>query len=339
MRKEPFGSLPSGEQAFLYTISGGGLTAQVTDFGATLVRLYVPDQEGKPVDVVLGYSDVNGYRSNPGYLGATIGRNANRIGGASFQLDGSPVFLDANNNGNSLHSGKDTFAYRFWQVEEWTENAITFRIDSPNGDQGFPGNAQVRLRYMLEGDGTLSLTYDALCDQDTVFNMTNHTYFNLAGHTQTDKAMAQYLTMPARVFTPADEKSIPTGKVREVAGTPMDFRAPRQIGSRIEENYDALKLQGGYDHNFEIFTQPCAILEDRASGRTMAVVTDCPGVQFYSGNYLKGQQGKDGAIYHKRSGICLETQFWPDAVNKPHWQQPITKAGERYHSQTKYIFK
>lgn len=339
MRKEPFGSLPSGEQAFLYTISRGAMTAQITDFGATLVRLYVPDQKGKTEDVVLGYPDVTGYSTNGGYLGATVGRNANRIGNASFLLEGRTVKLDANEYENCLHSGKDTFAYRFWQVEEHLDNTIVFSMESPNGDQGFPGNARIRVRYALEGNGTLSITYDAICDEDTVFNMTNHTYFNLAGHTNTDKAMEQYLTMPARVFNPTDAQAIPTGEAREVAGTPMDFRTPTQIGSRIDDDYDDLKLQGGYDHNFEVFTQPCAILEDRTSGRTMAVVTDCPGVQFYSGNYLRGEQGKDGVCYIKRSGVCLETQFWPDAVNKPHWEQPITKAGERYRSQTKYIFK
>ena len=339
MIKEPFGSLPTGKQAFLYTISRGEMTARITDFGATLVQLYVPDRNGNTADVILGYPDVNGYLINRGYLGATVGRNANRIAGASFPLDGRTVTLDANNQGNNLHSGKDTFAYRFWQVESWKENAITFYINSPNGDQGFPGNAQVRVRYALEGDGVLSITYDALCDADTVFNMTNHTYFNLAGHHKTDQAMKQYLTMPARIFTPADEQSIPTGETREVAGTPMDFRKPVQIGSRIDEDYDALNQQGGYDHNFEVFTQPCAILEDRNSGRTMAVETDLPGLQFYSGNYLGGQQGKDGVFYCKRSGICLETQFWPDAVNKSDWEKPIVKAGDRYHSQTKFIFR
>lgn len=339
MKKESFGSLPTGEQAFLYTISGSGLTAQITNFGATLVRLYVPDRAGNLADVVLGYPDVTGYLENDGYLGATVGRNANRIGGARFVLNGSTVLLDANDNGNNLHSGKDTFAYRLWQVERWEENSITFYMDSPNGDQGFPGKAQIRVRYSLEGDSALTITYDALCDEDTVFNMTNHSYFNLAGHNHPRKAMEQYLTMPARIFTPADENSVPTGDTREVAGTPMDFRAPQRIGSRVGEDYDALNIQGGYDHNYEVFTQPCAILEDRSSGRTMAVVTDLPGVQFYSGNYLGGQTGKDGVCYPKRSGVCLETQFWPDAVNKPNWQQPITKAGEHYHSQTKYIFK
>ncbi len=339
MEKQLFGCLPDGRQAYLYTIKNGNMTACVTDFGATLVRLYVPDRDGTLDDVILGYEDVNGYRSNSGYLGATVGRNANRIGNACFWLDGGRITLDPNDNGNNLHSGENSFAYRFWQVEEHTENAITFRIDSPNGDQGFPGNAQVRVSYCLETGDTLCIRYDGVCDQDTVFNMTNHTYFNLAGHTRTEKAMQQYLTLPARIFTPADERSIPTGQTRQVAGTPMDFRAPAQIGSRIETDYDALNLQGGYDHNFEVFTQPCAILEDKTSGRTMAVETDCPGVQFYSGNYLYGQKGKDGVCYHKRSGICLETQFWPDSVNKPHWKQPVVKAGERYRSTTKYIFR
>lgn len=336
---EPFGILPSGEKAFLYAIRCGAMCAQVSDFGATLVRLYVPDRDGNLADVVLGFADANSYRTSITYFGATVGRNANRIGGASFRIGDRQVCLEDNDNGNNLHSGSQSFAFRIWQVEKWEDSSITFSLNSPSGDQGFPGNAQVQVTYSLEPGGILQITYDVLSDQDTVFNMTNHSYFNLAGHDKPELAMGQILSMPGRFFTAADEKSIPTGEKRSVAGTPMDFRTPKPIGRDLGEDYDALNFQGGYDHNFEVFTEPAAILSDPVSGRTMSVITDCPGIQFYSGNYLNGEAGKDGVTYCRRGGICLETQFWPDAVHHPDWPQPVVKAGERYHSQTRYIFK
>ena len=337
--KKPFGVLPDGQQASVYTISCGAMTAEISDFGATLVRLYVPDSQGQLADVVLGFDDCNGYRTSTTYFGATVGRNANRVGKACFPLNGRTVQLAGNDNGNNLHSGPDSYAFRLWQVESHEASAITFRLDSPDGDQGFPGNAKIHVRYALEAGGVLHLTYDAISDKDTVFNLTNHTYFNLAGHDQPQKAMDQLLSMPARVFTVADAQSIPTGELRSVEGTPMDFRTPKPIGRDLGEQYDALKLQGGYDHNFEVFANPCATLHDPVSGRTMVVVTDRPGVQFYSGNFLVGEIGKDGVSYCYRGGIALETQLTPDAVNHPEWQQPFVKAGERYHTETKYIFQ
>jgi len=339
MNKKPFGTLPTGQQASTYTISCGPMSAEVSDFGATLVRLYVPDQNGKLDDVVLGFADANGYRTSTTFFGATVGRNANRVGGATFTLDGKKIQLPVNDNDNNLHSGPDSYAFRIWEVVEWNEDSITFGLHSPDGDQGFPGNADIRVNYALKPGGILQLTYDAISDKDTVFNMTNHAYFNLSGHDKPELAMNQILSMPARFFNPDDAQSIPTGELRSVEGTPMDFRTPKAIGRDLDEDYDALKLQGGYDHNFEVFTDPCAILSDPVSGRTMAVSTDCPGVQFYSGNFLEGEIGKDGVSYCFRGGICLETQFYPDAVNHPEWPQPIYKAGERYHTVTKYIFK
>lgn len=339
MNKKPFGTLPSGQQASTYTISCGPMSAEISDFGATLVRLYVPDQNGKLDDVILGFSDANGYRTSTTYFGATVGRNANRVGGATFMLGDKKIQLPVNDNDNNLHSGPDSYAFRIWEVAEWTESAITFALHSPDGDQGFPGNADVRVTYALKAGGVLELTYDAISDKDTVFNMTNHTYFNLAGHDKPELAMNQILSMPARFFNPDDAQSIPTGELRSVEGTPMDFRTPKAIGRDLGEDYDALKLQGGYDHNFEVFTDPCAILSDPVSGRTMAVSTDLPGVQFYSGNFLAGEIGKDGVSYCFRGGICLETQYYPNAVNHPEWPQPFCKAGERYHTVTKYIFK
>ncbi len=335
--KRFFGKLPSGEEAALYTISNGILTAQITDFGASLVRLYVPDREGKLADVILGYEDVNGYANSTTYFGATVGRNANRVKNAAFTMNGTVYTLDSNNGNNNLHGGFQSYAYRFWRLIEQLPDSITFALESPDGDQGFPGNARIRVTYSL-CHTALKLTYDAICDADTVFNLTNHSYFNLAGHENTHLAMEQLLTMPSRVFCPDDAESIPTGALQSVEGTPMDFRLPKAIGAELDADFEPFCLQGGYDHNFEVFTVPFAILSDPHSGRTMTVSTDLPGVQFYSGNYLD-DWGKDGIYYGKRSGIALETQFYPDSVNNPQWLQPFVPANTRWHSETCYEFK
>ena len=335
--KESFGHLPTGEECFLYTISCGGLTASVTDFGACLVRLLVPDSQGNPADVVLGYDSWEGYLRGSGYLGATVGRCANRIKGSCFVLGGKTYSLTPNEGPNNLHSGPEAYGIRMWSVVQHTGDAITLELRSPNGDQGFPGNALIRLTYQLDSVGGLHIIYDAVSDQDTVFNLTNHSYFNLAGHQKTDRAMEQILSLPGRFFTPADAESIPTGEKRNVEGTPMDFRVPKPIGRDIGADYEPLHLQGGYDHNWEVFCNPCAQLHDPESGRTMSVSTDCPGIQFYAGNFLNAD-GKDGVHYGKRSGIALETQFYPDSIHHPEWPQPITKAGEHYHSETVYRF-
>lgn len=337
MKKQPFGALPEGKQAFLYTISNGRLTAQISDFGATLVRLYVPDKQGVLADVVLGFDDAKDYLASTTYFGATVGRNANRIGSACFSLNGETVQLMPNENGNNLHSGPESYAFRLWQVERQEENAITFFLHSPHADQGFPGNADIRVTYALEAD-TLSVTYEAVSDRDTVFNLTNHSYFNLAGHNRPELAMGQILQMNAAFFTPSDAQSIPTGELRDVTATPMDFRVPKAVGQDIDEAYECLRLQGGYDHNFCLDGNKAAVLFDPVSGRKMEITTDCPGLQFYSGNFLQGEQGKDGVSYCYRGGIALETQYYPNAVNTPQWPQPIVKAGETYRSQTKYTF-
>ena len=334
---ETFGVLPSGQEAHLYTIACGGLTAKVTDYGATLVSLLVPDSEGRCADVVLGYDDVNGYRTNGGCLGATVGRSANRLKGASFTLGQSRYQLTPNEGANNLHSGPDCYYTRMWKVTEHTAESITLFLESPNGDQGYPGKAEIRVTYRLDGKKGLHILYDAVCDRDTVFNMTNHSYFNLAGHSCTGAAMDQLLTLPGRFFNPDDAENIPTGELRSVVDTPMDFRTPKAIGRDIEADYEPLHLQGGYDHNWEAFCNPCAILRDPVSGRTMAVHTDCPGVQVYAGNYLDCD-GKEGVHYGRRSGVALETQYYPDALHHPEWPQPVTRAGQRYRSETVYSF-
>lgn len=335
--EKTFGTLPNGQQAKLYTLSCGGITAAVTDLGATLVRLEVPNAAGQTADVVLGYDSAEGYLAGTAFIGTTVGRNANRLKDASFPLNGRLCCLTPNENGNNLHSGPDCFHTRLWDVEECTDTEIRFHLFSPAGDQGFPGNADICVTYRLEPNGGLQIVYDAVSDQDTVFNLTNHSYFNLAGHDHPEKAMEHLLSMPARFFNPDDSQNIPTGELRPVDGTPFDFRSPKPISQDIGQDYEPLHLQGGYDHNFEVFCNPCAVLSCPEAGRSMAVYTDCPGIQFYSGNFLN-EDGKDGIHYGKRSGIALETQFYPDSLHHPQWPQPITKAGVPYHSETEYRF-
>ena len=336
--KQYFGILPDGTQASLYTITGGGLTATVTDYGAHLVSVLVPDRNGNLTDVVLGYDDANGYRTGNGaYLGATVGRNANRIKGSSFMLGDTKIRMTPNEGENNLHSGPNGFHLRMWNVYQVRKNSITLHLVSPQGDQGFPGRADIYVTYSLERNGVLRIRYDGVCDSDTVFNLTNHSYFNLAGHENTDAAMSQELIIPGRFFNPDDAENIPTGELRSVDGTPMDFRTPKPIGRDINQPYEPLEFQYGYDHNWEVFSSPCAILRDPGSGREMAVSTDCPGIQFYAGNFLN-ETGKGGISYGFRQGIALETQFYPDSVHHPEWPQPFVKAGEHYHSETEYRF-
>ena len=334
---EHFGYLPSGEAVTLYTLTNGILTAKVTDLGATLVSLLVPNKNGNIADVVLGYDDCMGYYKGRAFLGATVGRNANRIKGGRFKLNGKTVRLMPFERGNNLHSGFDFLHRRLWQAEQVSDTSITFRLDSPHKDQGFPGNATIRVTYSLEASARLQIRFDAISDMDTVFNFTNHSYFNLAGHDHPEKAMAQQLMMPAEFFLPCDKTGIPTGELRDVAGTPMDFRRSKPLGQDIDADYEPLKLQGGYDHCFSVSDSLCAVLTDPESGRTMAVTTDCPGVQVYTGG-APNAIGKGSVAYGGRSAVCLETQFFPDSVNHPEWKQPFTRANVPYHSETAFDF-
>ena len=335
--EEKFSNLHIDEGATLYTITGGSIQAQVTDLGASLVRLWVPDASGSTADVVLGYDTAKAYQTGGSCLGATVGRSANRIKGSSFSLGGRTYTLEPNENANNLHSGPDFYHTRMWEVTAQLDSAVSFHLESPNGDQGYPGNASIDVTYRLDEQGGLHIIYDAVSDHDTIFNLTNHSYFNLAGQSSTGTAMAQVLMLPARVFAVADAQSVPTGEMRSVEGTPMDFRTPKAIGRDIGQDYEPLNLQGGYDHNFEVFCNPCAVLSDPVSGRTMAVYTDLPGIQFYAANFLE-ETGKGGVVYGKRSGVALETQFYPDSIHHPEWAQPVTKAGEKYHTETVYRF-
>ena len=330
--EKTFGKLADGRQARLYTIENGRLRAEVTSYGASLVSLFVDG-----VDVCLGCDDVSGYECNGSYLGAVVGRNANRTGGAGFELNGERVTLPANEGKNNLHSGPDSWAWRLWEKTAHTCSSLTFAIHSPHGDQGFPGNADVTVTYTIENDG-LTIEYRAVSDRDTVFNLTNHAYFNLFGQDQPQRAMDQELMIPGEYFCPDDAENIPTGELRHVEGTPFDFRTFKPIGRDIGMDYEPLILQGGYDHNFVNSGKVCAVLRNPETGLTMTVTTDCPGVQVYAGNFLDNT-GKGGVYYGKRTGVALETQFYPNAVNHPEWPQPAVKAGEKLRSVTVYSFR
>ena len=328
--EKTFGYLADGAEARLYTIENGRVRAEVTGFGAALVSLYVDG-----VDICLGLDDVQAYATQGGYLGAVVGRNANRVGGAKFVMNGETVILPANEGTTCLHSGPDGWSHRLWEKKAHSENSLTLGIFSPDGDQGFPGNAEMTVTYTIENDG-LTIRYRAVSDRDTVFNVTNHAYFNLFGQDKPERAMDQELMIPARAFCPDDAKNIPTGELRNVEGTPFDFGSFKAIGRDIGMDYEPLILQGGYDHNFVNVGEVCAVMRNPENGLTMTVTTDLPGVQVYAGNFLDNT-GK-GTVYGKRSGVALETQYFPDAVNHPEWVQPFVKANEVWESVTRYAF-
>ncbi|MBQ2986797.1 MAG: galactose mutarotase [Tyzzerella sp.] len=328
--------------ATMYTFENkNGMVMEVTDFGAVLYSLMVPDKDGNLVDVNLGYATPEAYGKQTSGFGATIGRNGNRIGGAKFTLNGKVYELTPNNNGNNLHSGLDFYQHRMWNVKETTENSITLSLHSPDGDQGFPGNFDVDVTYTLTDDNELKIDYNGVTDADTVINMTNHSYFNLNGHAS-GNILEHELWVDADAFTATDDKLIPTGEIRLVEGSPMDFRVKKLVGRDIDADYDALNYAGGYDHNWCLnnngeFKKVIEISSD-LSGITMEVYTDLPGVQIYAGNFLVSEPGKSGATYKKRQGICFETQHYPDAINHENFPSPIVKKGEVYKTTTVYKF-
>lgn len=342
MKISKFGATKDGREAKLYTLTNDkGMSAAFTDYGGALVKLLVPDNDGRPIDVVLGYDDAAGYEAGTESFGIPVGRNANRIAGASFELGGATFHLTPNENGNNLHSGNDFYGKRFWEVIEAEDDHISFRMHSPDGDQGFPGNLDMKVICELTEDNELRFTYDAAPDKDTVINMTNHTYFNLNGH-ESGTILSHQITLDSDAFTRADAQSIPTGEIVDVTDTPMDFRKGRVIGTDIDSSYEAILLGQGYDHNWVLknngkFVKVAEAVGDK-SGIIMEVYTDLPGIQVYTGNFLDGEPGKEGAVYPRRAGVCFETQFFPDAVHHEEFPSPVCRAGETYHTVTAYRF-
>lgn len=344
MEKKLFGKTSAGDEVYKYEIQNvNGMKAVLTDFGATVVDLWVKDKAGELRDVSLGYDDVLLYEKETTYFGATVGRYANRIADARFVIDGVEYCLDANNHENLLHSGKHSMAKKVWQVKEYTHEKIVFTYTSKDMEHGFPGTAVCDVTYELTEQNELVISYHAVSDKTTTFNMTNHTYFNLNGH-DAGSIEAHELWLKASGYTPLkDSKAIPTGEIASVEGTPFDFREPKAIGRDIEQAHEQLKFGCGYDHNFAIDKESDGLEKiaeaySAESGIRMAVWTDCVGVQLYTGNFLNGDEGKGGCSYVKHGGFCLETQYFPNAINEPNFIQPIIEANVPYKTKTVYTF-
>lgn len=326
-------------------IARGPFRAQFLTLGATLHRLDVPDRHGRADNVVLGYADLEDYRRQPPrYYGAVAGRYANRIAGGRFTLDGETFQLATNEGGNSLHSGPDGFDQQTWTVEAQRADAVTFRLDSPHGWNGFPGDLVVQVEYALEEDG-LAVRFTAKPNRPTIVNLTQHAYFNLAGEANGMTILDHVLQIPASAITPVNGELIPTGELAPVEGTPFDFRAPKPIGRDIDAGNAQLALGQGYDHNFVLdgpagFERRIATLFDPGSGRVLDVHSTEPGVQVYSGNYLAdGAPGTGGGTYPKRGGLCLEPQKFPDSPNQPSFPSARVEAGETYRHSMAFRFR
>jgi aldose 1-epimerase len=346
MEKRAFGKIQDGRSADLYVLSNSkGMEVSITNYGATLVSLKVPDRNGKAADVVLGFDDVSKYESGKAYFGATVGRYGNRIAHARFVLDGVTYTLEKNDGDNHLHG---SFNKRIWTAKDAstsTIRALELTYLSKDGEDGFAGNLSVKVLYSLSAnENELKIDYTASTDKDTVLNLTHHSYFNLAGQGNGDILQDQ-LTLFASKFTPVDSTLIPTGELRPVQGTPFDFLKATAIGARINQDDEQLKFGKGYDHNWVLDrkdskgTAEAAVVFEPTSGRVMQVWTTEPAIQFYTGNFLDGTiQGKDGKTYPVRGALCLETQHYPDSPNHPDFPSTELKPGQTFHSTTAFKF-
>jgi aldose 1-epimerase len=346
--RRPFGKTAEGIKVEEFVITNNnGMEVTVSAYGATVVSLKVPDKSGTLADVVLGYGDLSGYESDKVYFGVIVGRYANRIAKGKFTLDGAVYTLAKNNGENTLHGGVKGFNKAVWDAKRVSSvdgQSMEFSHLSKDGDEGFPGNLQVKVVYTLTDANELRIEYSATTDKKTVLNLTNHSYFNLAGP-GTGNILSHVLEIESDKFTPVDSGLIPTGELKEVQGTPFDFRKPNVIGARIDQDDEQLKLGGGYDHNF-VLRRPdtgevslAARVTEPTSGRAMEVWTTEPGIQLYTGNFLDGTiKGKGDVVYQKRWGFCLETQHFPDSPNQPKFPSVVLKPGETFHSMTAYKF-
>jgi aldose 1-epimerase len=345
--KSVFGKTKDGRTVDLYTLTNDhGMVVTLTNWGASIVSIHVPDRSGKNADVALGYDTVAGYIGDTAYLGATVGRYGNRIAKGRFTLDGKEYKLAQNNGENSLHGGTVGFNKRLWDAKEVkTADGVAVQMHylSKDGEEGYPGNLDVLVTFTLDNKNEVKIDYLATTDKPTVVNLTNHTYFNLLGDAAGD-ILGHVLMLNADRFTPVDAGLIPTGELRPVAGTPMDFRQPTAIGARINDNYEQLVLGKGYDHNWVINQtgnppRLAARLSEPKTGRVVEVLTTEPGIQFYSGNFLDGTiKGKNGRVYQHRYGLCLETQHFPDSPNHPDFPSTTLRPGEKYQTTTIYRF-
>jgi len=348
MDQTNFGELKNGESATLLSLTNNnGMRILLTNYGACLVSVMAPDKNGVFDDVVLGFDDAGSYESDGNCFGSTIGRNANRTGGAVVEIEGASYELPAVEGRNNLHSLPDGYHLRLWDfAHDADKQSIAFKLVSEDMDQGFPGRLEVSVVYTLTNSGEIIINYNCICDRTTIVNMTNHSYFNLAGHASGD-VLDHVLSIDSKHFNPIDGECIPTGEIHSVAGTPFDFVIPKKIGRDIDQQDEQLKLGSGYDHNFvlnddylaDTKMRLCAVATASATGRVLEVFTDQPAVQLYTGNHIKpGTPGKNGAIYSKRAGFCLETQYYPDANHHPDFPSTILPAGMPYRQTTIYKF-
>lgn len=345
--QQEFGKMPNGESVQIFTLKNkNGIEVSITNYGGIITSLKTFDGKGLLADVALGFDTLERYLQQHPYFGAIIGRYGNRIGKAKFTLDGVTYTLAKNNGENSLHGGNEGFDKKLWKARtESAEGAQTLVLEytSPDGEEGYPGTLRTEVRYTLADDDSLRIDYRATTDKKTVVNLTNHTYFNLAGQGNGD-ILNHEIEIRASRFTPVDAGLIPTGELRSVEGTPFDFRKPHRIGERIEANDEQIKLGGGYDHNFVLDREGdglslAARVVEPSTGRALEVWTTEPGVQFYTGNFLDGTiTGKGGKVYPRRSGFCLETQHFPDSPNQPAFPSTVLEPGQEYRSSTVWKF-
>lgn len=346
VQQKPFGTR-EGRPVTLYTLTNShGVEIHTMNYGGIILSIRVPDRKGELADVVLGHEAMEGYLPNPPYIGAIVGRYANRIANGTFNLDGKTYTLPKNDGPNTLHGGTTrTFDRVVWDAEPVGKNGVSFRYLSKDGEEGFPGNVKVKVTYTLTDGNALIIDYEATTDKATPINVSQHSYFNLKGEGNGD-ILDHEIMINADRFTPVDKNLIPTGELRPVKGTPLDFTKSTRIGARIDDNYDQLVLGHGYDHNFVLNQKPrqndevlAARVHEPTTGRELEVWTTQPAVQFYTGNFLDGTvTGKEGHVYKRRYGFCLETQHFPDSPNHPDFPTTILKPGETFHQKTVFKF-
>ena len=347
IQSRSFGQLPDGREATIYQItSQSGMTMEVTNYGGIITSLTAPDRNGEFEDIVLGYDNLEDYLAETPYFGAIIGRYGNRIANGQFMLDGETYTLARNNGDNHLHGGIQGFDKVLWDAEPFSmgdQFGIVFTYESPDGEEGYPGNLSVKVTYLMTADNRLIFSYQATTDKATPVNLTQHSYFNLAGP-DSDTILDHELMLAADRFTPIDEGLIPIGELRPVEGTPFDFTYATPIGQRIDADDEQIAYGLGYDHNWVLSDTTSAMrlaarVRHPGSGRVMEVLTEEPGIQFYAGNFLDGTlTGKDGNVYEHRSGFCLETQHFPDSPNQSAFPSTILRPGETYRTRTVYVF-
>ncbi len=345
IKEESFRGVHKGKPTGLYTLENkNGLIVQVSNYGGILVSIIVPDRSGKFTDIIQGYDTIEEYisRNSGPYMGAVCGRCANRIARGKFSLDGKDYTLAVNNGPNHLHGGIEGFSMKVWDVVSYSPSKLKLEYLSADGEEGYPGNLKVSITYTLTDKNELRTDFLATADKSTVVNLAGHSYFNLAGE-GSGSVYNQELMINADYYTPLDETSIPTGEIRSVKGTPFDFTKKRKIGETIDKDDEQLKFGAGYDHNFVLNHRTgsidlAAVARDPGSGRVLEVYTTQPGVQLYTANWINGEKGKGDKKYGRRWAFCLETQHFPDAINKPHFPSTILKKGEKYKHTCVYKF-